>query len=377
MASLTSKLKAFVDGAQDISELTALIPHGIPLPTAKRLLRQHIDASNSATIHAMYFASVPLHRILSSDVMQMTLTFLPYQRSLAFVNKHFNALVSSNAVIAKGQRQRDIASHFEGDGVWVVDANRDHLTADEVQKGYKGLFQSLQKALDSIESGHQILLRKGRHKIHGGSFGDKDVRIHGDGSGHCIIAPDVDPDLRNFATPKPICVESKVSLKNIRFEEKWSELFVTPGNTLWMTNCVVEADNSVIRVGSGLIGDFGVAKLDLFGVKIVGTDERIGAIQLEEDSVLCAVYCLFDGCEGNHGFDGTPCIQLPKRSEATETISLRLGGNEFRNIELVPIRKFRNVPERVELDAIKHEFGNNLVNGNTVTDLFDGDDWTY
>merc|ERR1711971_585549 len=106
--------------------------------------------------------------------------------------------------------------------------------------------------------------------------------------------------------------KSKVSFSNIRFRDLVSGLFVMDNITLWMTDCVIDIDDCSIRVNA-------MAKLDLFGVEImVAEEECVGGIDFFPDSALSA------GCEG------TACIEL--HSQEAETISLRLVGNEFRNI---------------------------------------------
>ena len=60
-------------------------------------------------------------------------------------------MVRSNERIAKRERERNIVAQFGGNGVWIVDANRIDLTADEKQKGFKGPIRALQTALDRIK----------------------------------------------------------------------------------------------------------------------------------------------------------------------------------------------------------------------------------
>ena len=211
MASLAFKLEAFVKDAQDVDAFINMLRH-IPLQKVKNFIQQHIKVSDPQpeALRSMYYASFPADRILSTDAMQSVLSFLPHQPPLRSVNKHFKRLVHNNETLRKRARERNIASQFGGRNAWLVDPSRDHLNAVETQKGIKGPLESLQKALDRIESGDKILLAEGRHFL-GKSSKGKDVRI--EGFGECEITADKDNVTRDFD------IEHKVSLSNVRIHD--------------------------------------------------------------------------------------------------------------------------------------------------------------
>ena len=138
MASLASKLEAFVKDAQDVDALVNMLRH-IPLQRVKNIIQQHIKVADpqSGALRSMYYASFPADRILSTDAMQSVLSFLPHQSLLKSVNKHFNQLVRNNETLCKRARERNIAAQFGGRNVWLVDPKRNHLNADETQRGIK------------------------------------------------------------------------------------------------------------------------------------------------------------------------------------------------------------------------------------------------
>ena len=314
---LDLKLKAFIDEARGVEDLIGIFKH-VPLQRVKDLAKQHVQSIRPEELRSLFHKSCPIDSILSTDAMQSMLSFLPHQHSLKSVNKHFNRLVHNNAAISKRARERNIASQFKGTNVWLVDPARDSLNADETQKGIKGPVESLQKALNCIESGDKILLAEGRH-FFVGSLGEKDVRIQG--IGKCEISGE-----NNETRDAPdIFVASRVSMSNIRIQDGSTSVMVKEKGTLWMTCSVFRGDFCGISVRKS-------SKLDLRNVQFINVTQS-WAIGAAAHSSISAFGCLFDDCGCTD--EEYPCIAL--NDAESESVSLHLVGNVFKNLPTTPI----------------------------------------
>ena len=211
------------------------------------------------------------------------------------------------------------------------------MNEDKTQRGIKGPIKSLQKAWDRIESGDKILLADGSHSL-GKSFKRKDVRI--EGIGECDIAFGIDDSEDDVSA---FHIQHKVSLSNIKIDNEWMTVKVQ--GTLWMTDCAFDGEGSGVLVRKH-------GRLDLLNVQFIGPNFQ-SVIRAAEHSSISACGCLFDDCGG--GDDSDPCIELHVESES---VSLRLVRNMFKNLPTIPIGGEYSTRIKVNDNAI---FRNNRV----------------
>ena len=312
------RLKAYIDHARDAEQIIGILQH-VPLDKVKELAKQHVESAAPETLRSMFHESVPVDLILSTDELQTVLSFVPDQTPLKSVNKLFSKIMHDNEIIAERAKERS-----RNRNVWLVDPDRKHLNAAEIEKSIKGPIESLSDALrmQRLESGDKILLSEGQHILEYHSLGEKDVHI--EGIGECVISVgDIEPWQRALAAFN-VRVGHKLSLSNIRFDDGWISFIVNPQGILCMTDCVFHANTSHIRVRSN-------GRVDLMRVQLTSARwDSLGAISASPNSSISARNCVFDACDGWT----QPCIRLPR---GAESVSLRLVGNLFTNLRTIPI----------------------------------------
>ena len=106
-----SELQSFVDDAHEVEDLISLLKY-TTLQKFKQLVSDHTKSTNPASLRAMYFKSLPVDRILSMDVMQEVLSFIPMQRDLKAVSNGFKQLLRKNEKLSERLRPVQIASLY-------------------------------------------------------------------------------------------------------------------------------------------------------------------------------------------------------------------------------------------------------------------------
>ena len=133
MSSFLDRTKLLMAKANNLQDLTKILNH-IPFESLKEMINhtlETINSSNPDKMRHIYYESSPITNIISDDVVQSMLTYIPYQNSMKFVSKSFNKFVKKADDLRTRVRQRKISSEFANKNVWIVDKTRNSLNATD------------------------------------------------------------------------------------------------------------------------------------------------------------------------------------------------------------------------------------------------------
>lgn len=95
MASILETMQSFINNTENEDALVKIFA-SLPLQSKKEMLSTKPQDLDQSDIRSSYFRSFPLDHVLSNDVVQSVLKFIPYQSSSKLVNTNFNTLMGKN-----------------------------------------------------------------------------------------------------------------------------------------------------------------------------------------------------------------------------------------------------------------------------------------
>eukprot|EP01084_Bolivina_argentea_P290270 498556_1 len=150
--SFLNKIQSIVDEAQNAEDLASIITY-IPLQSLKNFINDTLRSMHTDKIRTIYYTSSSIQDIITDDVIQSILTYVPSNNCINLVNKSFNKLVKQNDDSKMRLREINISSQFRNKNTWIVDSSRNSLNTEEIKKGIKGPINSIDEALNIMESG--------------------------------------------------------------------------------------------------------------------------------------------------------------------------------------------------------------------------------
>lgn len=98
MPSFEQITTSFIDQASCASDLLKVL-QCIPLERIKEFVHNEMKTKNAEEIRSICVRSCPMDDIISNDVLQTVLSFVPHQSSNKMVNQTFKTLATRNQVI--------------------------------------------------------------------------------------------------------------------------------------------------------------------------------------------------------------------------------------------------------------------------------------
>ena len=140
-----------MDDVEDMDDLLAILKCAVDLDEMKDFIKNKLDQLEQEEVKRVCIQSVPLDYIISTDVLQSVLGFLPYQHSVKMVNKNFNALSKKNKPVS-----------MDAERLKTVDWT---LVIQEKREEIKRMIQQRDHGMEQVKSKYDDLIRRSRSHL--------------------------------------------------------------------------------------------------------------------------------------------------------------------------------------------------------------------
>lgn len=254
------KMQQMVDNALLIDDLMNILRH-IPLGTVKKLCSDHIERSAANENRSLYFDCCPMDHIVSPDTLQSILSFTGEQSTRATCASFASMMVRNDRNFER-KRERRMDSKFDEKErqIWIVDANRVDLNAEEMRNGFQGPVSDFHEAFKAKCDIFEFWVYPGQYHLNDVDRSEPQrARLR---SGLLMRRPSLNLDQKNVVIrgmgddPRDVKIDVEALERNgrrgrLNFNNKWrisnvhlyaALMEVDRRGRLWLTDCVITYD---------------------------------------------------------------------------------------------------------------------------------------
>ena len=168
------KIRSILRNVDEACSVIDLLPilQSLPLSVVKQFVNQQMQQATSKRISSIYHDVISIDDILPSDVMQHILSFDGFYHPKA-VNKQWKELCDMNEKNEMSRLYSSIPlSVIQSSSTYVIHPKRKHLTALEIERGYKGPM-NIEYAFEcGFSDGDTLLFHDGTHYVKNSKYFD-------------------------------------------------------------------------------------------------------------------------------------------------------------------------------------------------------------
>ena len=160
-------LRQRIDSASSVQALLSFL-ECVDMNVLKQFAHSIINTLDPKATSSVYHRAMSINEVLSDDAMQHVLSFLPSNRNRT-VCKSWNQLLRQNETKTLRNPYQSVKDSDLSTKTYIVHPKRDRMHKIEIERGFEGIYNDLEKLLITISSNDRssatVLIHSGNYQF--------------------------------------------------------------------------------------------------------------------------------------------------------------------------------------------------------------------